>query len=1022
MNIITPASINLQQKKPNKYKKEINQQQFSNPSFRGNIPQGTQKAVKSLITAADKDVFDIFSKHYGEITNRMGEKVAKLATKDAGNKFATSLLRKNARFDLNVGVSSIKDKSIPAGLLESMAFPFITLPLYGASWVLNKVKSIPTPQNASATVTKGINKVKTKASELYYKPLLRVPRKINELNDKTAILKGINEKTQLIIEDFAGKKGTTSKAVMDAVLDKTDFSGIKPEDLQSVKKATKQLAKEANEYIKENLYKVSNKFFDKNTGNYNTAFERPLNRIVTGLVPVAFLAADAYNLSVLCGDDKETSEKEGKARAKQEVSRVFTTAFVQLVTLGAFTKLANTLPWFTPLTTAGTVLFSEWSSRKRLGKPVFFLSKDKAKEYNRNAENKNDAKKVEKTEVAKNTSAENKVETKKTTEVKNNTQVKEQPNKKQSFVPTGSEPAIFTSFKATDKTKPVEKEAKKDEPKKALINMDTFKKGVAALVIGGFAVSFLKNSSYVQNTKAMKKLNKIGDFFKAQYNKIAFKDFEISKAEYQHLMETLDDIGCKEIAEGHNLIMRKYGTEITANSTIKMLKHSLSSKGSDKAIKATIEKLQNSQLSLSEEDLKLVEKSLGAAIKNSKESISEHKFEDVAQKAIEIVKNRINRGKIKVQDKEQIEKLSDTILSTFSSAISENASKKYIQVETKAKPFLDIVIEPFKFIYSAAALPFRKIIKPICNLAATPITKKAADAELGLVDLTKTQSKINTIVKEVFGETKSSKGGKISQDVFASSMEQLQRKTSKYRNAQAELQRVKDYGGSEEAIKHAEKAVDEAKKKFQRYVNDAVEKSFNGVTQSKNKNTDVAMMTKLVSSTVTSSFLVADNYNMVMMKSDGEDKEGAKEKAYERIIQRLSALFYQALFINWFNSTFKSTYTSSLKGMAAVSIPNTLTTEILTRKSIGMPITKKSYEELYENEKKNENRKGFVGKYFKFMRLLTGKKPLKDRMPKDKKQDFTTELKPSNVEKAIKSTTAKVENSKTTNLLEKLTK
>lgn len=164
MNIITPASINLQQRKPNKYKKEINQQQFSNPSFRGNIPQGTQKAVKSLITAADKDVFDIFSKHYGEITNRMGEKVAKLATKDAGNKFATSLLRKNARFDLNVGVSSIKDKSIPAGLLESMAFPFITLPLYGASWVLNKVKSIPTPQNASATVTKGINKVKTKAS------------------------------------------------------------------------------------------------------------------------------------------------------------------------------------------------------------------------------------------------------------------------------------------------------------------------------------------------------------------------------------------------------------------------------------------------------------------------------------------------------------------------------------------------------------------------------------------------------------------------------------------------------------------------------------------------------------------------------------------------------------------------------------------------------------------------------------------------------------------------------------------
>ena len=176
------------------------------------------------------------------------------------------------------------------------------------------------------------------------------------------------------------------------------------------------------------------------------------------------------------------------------------------------------------------------------------------------------------------------------------------------------------------------------------------------------------------------------------------------------------------------------------------------------------------------------------------------------------------------------------------------------------------------------------------------------------------------------------------------------------------------------------------------------------------------MMTKLASSTVTSAFLVADNYNMVMIKSDGEDKEGAKEKAYERVIQRLSALFYQSMLINWFNSTFRSTYNSSLKGMAAVAAPNTLTTEILTRKSIGMPITKKSYEELYENEKKNENRTGFIGEYFKFMRLLTGKKPLKDRMPKDK------QVETKGTQQLVQSTTAKVETKNTTNLLEILSK
>ena len=90
------------------------------------------------------------------------------------------------------------------------------------------------------------------------------------------------------------------------------------------------------------------------------------------------------------------------------------------------------------------------------------------------------------------------------------------------------------------------------------------------------------------------------------------------------------------------------------------------------------------------------------------------------------------------------------------------------------------------------------------------------------------------------------------------------------------------------------------------------------------------------------------------------------------------------MFINLFNSTFKSLYNSSLLGMALVVAPNTLTTEIVTRKSIGMPVRRKTYEQLQELDEKNENRKGLAGKYFKFMRLLTGKKPLKDRLPKDK--------------------------------------
>ena len=239
-------------------------------------------------------------------------------------------------------------------------------------------------------------------------------------------------------------------------------------------------------------------------------------------------------------------------------------------------------------------------------------------------------------------------------------------------------------------------------------------------------------------------------------------------------------------------------------------------------------------------------------------------------------------------------------------------------------------------------------------------------------------------------------------------MEQLKKKTLPYRNAEAALQQAITTGNDAE-IQKAREALEKVRNDLLIYVNTAVEKSFNGVTRSSNNNTNLAMMSKLASSTVTSAFLVADNYNMVMMKSNGEDKEGAKEKANERIIQRLSALFYQALFINWFNATFRSTYNSSLRGMASVAIPNTITTEVLTRKSIGMPIGRKTLEELNAIDEKNENRKGFAGKYFKFMRLLTGKKPLKDRLPKDKLNKDTEN-------KQVKTNTNLL--NRTTNLLE----
>ena len=931
MNTITPKQINISRRQQN----STNVHPRKDVSFKG--------APVSVIKHAD-DLMEVFSQHYGNIGHRIGKKVEKLVTAED----TSEILKKSSRFVKENGTLQIQDKGVLRSVGENLIFPFVNLPLYGASWGIKQAQKI-----APDAAKEGLEKI-------YKKPLLRVPRKLNELDSKTNQLKGIFEKTDDIVKKFAKKKEMEFEDVL-ALLTKKDITD----------EAEKKLVQEANEFIKEEYYKVSNKFFDKHTGNFNTAYERPLNRIVTGLIPVAFLANDAYNLSVMCGDDEKTSKKEAAERRSQEISRVFTTAYIQLLTFGAFAKQVNTLPWFTPLTSALTVLFSETSSRLRLGKPVFFLSKEQAKAHNQKEKAK-EADKAGKTDVAKTEKQEPKT-TSATTSVKQDlpvaTQTPVQATSYNKLANTDSK--VFTSFKANKKEEQ-KTETKKPEEQKALINFETFKKGVFILVSGGFALSFLKNSSFTKNSAVMNMINEASEWCKKNiYNKLAFKDFEISKAEFDKVKSSLDAAGCGKIAEGHGYIARKFSNgafDDAENTVIKLFKGSVSkSQAQDIATDAMGGLAGKTSVNLSD-----LTESLGIAIGLEKTAISEMKYDKVAQKTLDIMKNK----KLIAED-ESVE----TVKEILTNAIKKNAKEKAIQVDTKLRPFVDIVTQPFKFIASAAKLPF-KIVTTLVNMATSKVEKKAAKALIGEAELTKFESAVHRVVTEIYGE-KSGKEGKICQSIFANAMEKLQKKTLPYRKAEEALNKAIK-GGNESEIAAAREALKKAKNELTIYVNTAVEKSFDGVTQSSNKNTDLAMMSKLASSAVTSAFLVADNYNMVMLKSDGEDKEGAKEKANERIIQRLSGLFYQTLFINWFNATFRSTYNSSLRGMATVAIPNTITTELLTRSSIGMPIGRKTYEELQEIDRKNENRTGFAGKYFKFMRLLTGKKPLKDRLPKDK--------------------------------------
>ena len=133
-------------------------------------------------------------------------------------------------------------------------------------------------------------------------------------------------------------------------------------------------------------------------------------------------------------------------------------------------------------------------------------------------------------------------------------------------------------------------------------------------------------------------------------------------------------------------------------------------------------------------------------------------------------------------------------------------------------------------------------------------------------------------------------------------------------------------------------------------------------------NSELSNMAKTAALAATIWFLMTDNYNMVMLKSNGNDVEGAKTKFKERFVQEGSRLFYQTLLIDLFNSTFSKQYHQSLFGMSWITLTNTTIGEWLTRKSVGVPVGTHSREQLVKLEEKQDNATGFTRKYYDFMK------------------------------------------------------
>ena len=253
-----------------------------------------------------------------------------------------------------------------------------------------------------------------------------------------------------------------------------------------------------------------------------------------------------------------------------------------------------------------------------------------------------------------------------------------------------------------------------------------------------------------------------------------------------------------------------------------------------------------------------------------------------------------------------------------------------------AKPAVNFVIAPFKFAFNTVTLPYRLVDK-----AVKLFTKKTQPAAKTAEEISKGIAK-----KDL--------------EVLSKTIENIGKKA-------------------------IEKGM--TPKKFQSYVNDNILKAFNVTTMSNISNAELSNLAKTAASAATIWFLMTDNYNMVMLKSNGNDKEGAETKFKERFVQEGSRLFYQTLLIDLFNSTFRSQYNGSLAGMSWVTLVDTTLGEILTRKSVGMPVGAHTRDELEAIEEKQNQATGFLKGYYNFMRRLTGKRSIESYHVKEDKNN-----------------------------------
>jgi hypothetical protein len=185
-------------------------------------------------------------------------------------------------------------------------------------------------------------------------------------------------------------------------------------------------------------------------------------------------------------------------------------------------------------------------------------------------------------------------------------------------------------------------------------------------------------------------------------------------------------------------------------------------------------------------------------------------------------------------------------------------------------------------------------------------------------------------------------------------------------------------------IQFLQKIKDDLNPEFKEKFNQALVSSFDNLTKSNYKNSELSVVVKTAQSAFTSGFLIADNYNMVMIDSQGKDKDLAEQKAKERAMQRGARPTYEALILKMVNDIFEGPYNASLLAALGIAGGLRIITEMVERKAVGLPLGESTQDEIKENEKIHMSATGIKGSYFRTMAKLAGKKSFAEKQKNDK--------------------------------------